>query len=324
MISKPKVAFYWCASCGGCEEAVVDLAEEILPVVEAVDIVFWPCALDFKTKDVEEMDDGSIAVSFVNGAIRTEEQENMAKLLRKKSSMVIAFGSCASLGGIPALANLTSKNNIFSTSYHDSPSVVNPEGTEPKTETSLDGHPLTLPSFYETVYKLDDVVDVDYYLPGCPPTPDLIANAVAAILEGKLPAKGAVLSPDKSLCSSCKRNESKPEHVAIGEIKRVTEVVIDPEKCFLAQGVVCMGPATREGCGTSCIEGNMPCTGCFGPTDSCRDQGGKMIATLGGILEGDDEDTVEKILEGVIDQAGSFYRYSMSGALLGSTRKEEK
>jgi F420-non-reducing hydrogenase small subunit len=112
--------------------------------------------------------------------------------------------------------------------------------------------------------------------------------------------------------------------VAIGEIKRVTEVVIDPEKCFLAQGVVCMGPATREGCGTSCIEGNMPCTGCFGPTDSCRDQGGKMIATLGGILEGDDEDTVEKILEGVIDQAGSFYRYSMSGALLGSTRKEEK
>jgi len=60
--AKPKVAFYWCASCGGCEESIVDLAEDILKVVEAVDIVFWPVALDFKKKDVEAMEDGSIAV----------------------------------------------------------------------------------------------------------------------------------------------------------------------------------------------------------------------------------------------------------------------
>ena len=69
-MAKPKVAFYWCASCGGCEEAVVDLAEGILKVVEAVDIVFWPVALDFKRSDVEAMPDGAIDVSFINGAIR--------------------------------------------------------------------------------------------------------------------------------------------------------------------------------------------------------------------------------------------------------------
>ena len=78
-MSKPKVAFYWCASCGGCEEAVVDLAEDILKVVEAVEFVFWPVAMDFKVKDVEALQDGEIAVSFINGAIRTGEQEHMAK-----------------------------------------------------------------------------------------------------------------------------------------------------------------------------------------------------------------------------------------------------
>ncbi|MEK7750476.1 MAG: oxidoreductase, partial [Acidobacteriota bacterium] len=80
---KPKVAFYWCASCGGCEEAVIDLAEKVLDVVAAVDIVFWPVALDFKTKDVEGMADGSIVATFLNGAIRNSEQEEMAHLLRR-------------------------------------------------------------------------------------------------------------------------------------------------------------------------------------------------------------------------------------------------
>ena len=80
-MAKPKVAFYWCASCGGCEEAVVDLNEDILKVADAVDIVLWPVALDFKRKDIEAMKDGEIAVSFINGSVRLEEQEEMVKLL---------------------------------------------------------------------------------------------------------------------------------------------------------------------------------------------------------------------------------------------------
>ncbi|MFC1591044.1 oxidoreductase [Thermodesulfobacteriota bacterium] len=322
-MAKPRVAFYWCASCGGCEEAVVDLAEGILPVVEAADIVYWPCAMDFKTKDIEAMDDGSIAAAFINGAIRTEEQQEMAKLLRQKSGLIVALGSCACMGGIPALANLTSKGAVFNACYHDSPTVENPEGTEPRTNTSVEGHVLILPRFYETVFKLSDVICVDYYLPGCAPTPELIANAVSAILEGNLPHRGAVLTPDKSLCSSCKRNETKPEEVVIREIKRVIDLILDPDTCFLAQGVICMGPATRDGCGVSCVEGNMPCTGCFGPTDSCRDQGGKMLATLGGIIEGEGRDAVKNAAAGIVDPAGTFYRYSLAASLLGSARKED-
>ncbi|MCJ7680317.1 MAG: oxidoreductase, partial [Candidatus Aminicenantes bacterium] len=111
--AKPKVAFYWCASCGGCEEAVVDLAEDILKVTAAVDIVFWPVALDFKKSDVLAMEDGSIAVSFINGAVRLSEQEEMVKLLRRKSGLVVAFGSCSHLGGIPGLGNFWNKETIF-------------------------------------------------------------------------------------------------------------------------------------------------------------------------------------------------------------------
>ena len=126
-MAKPKVAFYWCASCGGCEEAVVDLAEDILAVVDAIDIVLWPVALDSKLKDIEAMKDGEIAVSFINGAVRTEEQEEWVKLLRKKSGLVVAFGSCAHIGGIPGLANLWDRKSIFEHVYKTRPSNNNPK-----------------------------------------------------------------------------------------------------------------------------------------------------------------------------------------------------
>jgi len=322
MAGKPKVAFYWCSSCGGCDETVVDLAARILDVVRAVDIVFWPCAMDFKTADVEAMADHELAVAFINGAIRTDEQEQMAKLLRRKAACVMALGACSAHGGIPALANLTSKRSIFDVSYHGSPTVVNPEWTEPVSETTVDGHALRLPAFHETVRKLSDVVEVDYYLPGCPPTSDNLAEAVQCILEGKLPPRGSVLGPAKSLCETCKRNDSKPETVTMPGIQRVLDVQLDPGTCFLVQGVICMGPATRGGCGALCVDGNMPCTGCYGPAGDVQDQGAKMIATLGGILEGDTDEVVGQQLARLTDPAGTFYRYTLAASQLGSRREE--
>jgi F420-non-reducing hydrogenase small subunit len=320
--SKPKVAFYWCSSCGGCEESVVDLAEDILKVVAAVDIVFWPVALDFKKKDVEAMPDGSIAVSFINGAVRTSEQEEMAKLLRRKSGLVVAHGSCAHLGGIPGLGNFWNKETIFRRAYHTTPSTDNPDKTVPLEKCVEDGKELTLPAFYDTVHSLDQVIDVDYYLPGCAPPRDLILNAVTAILEGKLPPKGAVLSPNKSLCDDCDRNDTKPEKLTIKEIKRPYEVWLDPKICFLAQGVICMGPATRTGCGERCIEANMPCRGCFGPTDQVYDQGAKFLSALGSILETNDEAEIEKIVETIADPAGTFYRFSLPSSILKRKKME--
>ncbi|MBN2602506.1 MAG: oxidoreductase, partial [Candidatus Thermoplasmatota archaeon] len=218
---KLNFAFYWAASCGGCEIAVLDINEKILDVAAVANILFWPVAIDTKYKDVEEMNDGNIDVCFFNGAIRTEEQEKLAKLLRKKSKTLVAFGACSVHGGIPGLANLANKKEVFETAYIDNPSTSNPEKITPKTTSKVFEGTLHLPEFYDTVKSLDQVVDVDYFLPGCPPTPELIMNAVDAIVKNKLPPKGTILAPLKSVCDECRFEKSEKK---IKKIKRIYEV----------------------------------------------------------------------------------------------------
>lgn len=324
-MAKPKVALYWCASCGGCEETVVDLNEDVLKVTDAVDIVLWPVALDFKKKDVQLMHDGEIAVSFINGAVRLEEQEEMVKLLRQKSGLVVAFGACAHLGGIPGLANFYDRKTIFDYAYRKVPSVVNPEGVIPQTTTSIDGLELELPEFYDTVNALNQVIPVDYYLPGCPPPPALVMNAIGAILAGELPEKGSVLAPNIALCDTCPRKDFKPEKLSMTDVKRPWEVRMDPRECFLAQGLFCYGPATRSGCGETCINANQPCRGCFGPLDGVVDQGAKALAMFASILGVHEEEKklnqdTQDLLDKLADPAGTFYRFGLPVSLLKRKR----
>lgn len=313
---KPKIAFYWCASCGGCEETVVDLAEDILGVVEKVDIVLWPVAMDFKYRDVAALADGAIFATLLNGAIRTSEQEEMAVLLRRKSQYLIAYGACAQLGGIPALANQFSREQVLRFNYEDAPSVVNPARTRPRVHFEEAGRTPHLPEFRHVVRALDQVVDVDFYIPGCPPTPNLTRAAFEALLSGNLPLKGSVLAPDVALCEECARKASKPTDVAFTEFKRPHQALWDSGQCFLAQGLVCMGPATRQGCGAACPQGNMPCTGCFGPTSRVRDQGAKMLSSLSANVAARDEEGIRRILDGLPDPVGTFYRYGLAKSLL--------
>lgn len=315
-MSKPKIALYWCASCGGCEESVVDLAEDILQVAEAVDIVFWPVALDFKYNDIEMMADGEITATLINGAIRLDNQEHAAKLLRKKSRLIIAHGSCAHLGGVVGLANFYERGDILNRAYKEVPTVKNPQGILPEIKTKESGRELNLSGFHKTVKALDQVIEVDYYLPGCPPTPELIKNALLAILNDELPPKGSVLAEKKALCNTCSRRESKPDKVRIKEFKRLYEIEWDATRCFLDQGIICLGPATRGGCKERCIRGNMPCRGCFGPTDNVRDQGTKFLSALSSIIDSDDEKELEKIAGSIPDPAGLFYRYSLASSIL--------
>jgi F420-non-reducing hydrogenase small subunit len=314
--SKPKVAFYWCASCGGCEETVVDLAEDILKVLDAVDIALWPVALDFKLKDVQAWTPGDVAVAFINGAVRLSEQAEWVRLLREKCPLVVAFGSCAHLGGIPGLANTTTREVILANKYHKAPSLANPEGTEPQTQSRVNGYSLELPEFWKDVKPLDEVIEVDYYLPGCPPPPDLVASAVFAILENRLPPKGSVLAPEKALCETCPRNDSKPDNLTISAFKRVATTTPDPEKCFLADGFLCMGPATRGGCGERCINGNMPCRGCFGPTPDAMDAGLKMLSAVASRGKAGTESDAQALADSLVDPLGTLYRFSLPASLL--------
>jgi F420-non-reducing hydrogenase small subunit len=316
MPTKPKIGIYWCASCGGCEEAVVDLAEDILGLVEAVDIVLWPVAMDFKKHDVEALPDQSLAASLINGAIRSSEQEEMAHLLRRKSKYLIAYGSCAHTGGIPGLANQFPREQILRYVYEEAPSTVNEQKTRPQLKFQENGREVHLPEFRNVVRTLDQVVDVDYYVPGCPPTAKVTKAALTALLDGRLPPKGTVLAPDIALCDECPRKASKPVDLAFTEFKRPHQKLLDPEICFLAQGVVCMGPATRSGCEAQCTKGNMPCTGCFGGTNRVKDQGAKMLSSICANIASREEAGIDLTLNGIPDPVGTFYRYGLAKSLL--------
>jgi F420-non-reducing hydrogenase small subunit len=317
--NKLKVAFYWAASCGGCEIAVLDINEKILDVVQIADIVFWPVAIDVKYKDVENMPDKYINICFFNGSIRNSEQEHMAKLLRQKSNVLVAFGSCAHEGCIPGLANLHDSKEIFEQVYLKDKSNDNPKEIIPQTQTAVEEGVLKIPKFYDTVKTLAQTVEVDYYLPGCPPPVKLIANAVDAIAKNELPPKGSVLAPLKAVCDECPR---KRENKKITTIYRVHEKTPEPERCLLEQGIICMGVATRSGCGAQCLTVDMPCTGCGGPCPNVPEQGAAMISALASILGLEEEksqyteEDIEKLMSQIKDPIGTFYMYSLPASIL--------
>jgi len=285
-------------------------------VVEAVDIVFWPVALDFKKEDVIALADDEITAGFINGAIRTSEQEEMAQLLRRKSQFLLAFGSCSQLGGIPGLANSYDRESILEYVYREAPTLVNDDGTMPQERVAVPEGELELPEFWDTVHSLDQVVDVDYYVPGCPPTPKVIADALSALLSGDLPPKGSVLASSRSLCYECELNETKPEKPALTDVKRVWEIIPEPDKCLLTQGILCLGSVTRGGCEALCVKAHMPCTGCFGPLDRVQDYGAKGISAIASLLDVVEEADVKAAVEKIPDVVGTFYRYSLPASLL--------
>ena len=314
MSEKGKLAIYWVASCGGCEIAVLWINEKILNVAEAFDIVLWPVAVDAKVRSIEKMPDKSIDLCLFNGAIRTSEQEYMARLLRAKSKVLVAFGACAQLGSIPALANVNNREEIFQTAYHDTPSTDNPDGIRPQTETEVPEGTLHLPYFYDTVKTLDQCVEVEYYLPGCPPEPERIWDAIVAILEGKLPAPGAVIGATTTVCDECPRTRSEKK---IKAFKRTWEVIPDPDQCLLEQGIVCCGIATRAGCGANCPIVGSPCIGCYGPNDDVEDFGARMMSALASVIDSDDPEEIDRIIqEGIPDPIGTFYRFSLAQSQL--------
>jgi F420-non-reducing hydrogenase small subunit len=312
MSEKLKLALYWAASCGGCEIAVIELGERLLDLVAAADIVFWPAGTDFKYKDVKAMPDRYIDVCLFNGAIRTAENEHIAKLLRKKSKVMVAFGSCAYEGCIPALANMTNRQGVFARAYLESQSTDNPTNTLPQTQSSVPEGELDLPEFYDLVKTLAQTVKVDYYVPGCPPVADQVWNVLQAVIAAELPEPGSVVGAwPRNVCDECERIR---EGTKVKRFVRPHQVIADPKRCFLEQGIICAGPATRAGCGRPCIHAGMPCRGCYGPPDGVLDQGSKLLsAVIAGV---DPEVDVQEAIADIVDPTGTFYRFSLADSLM--------
>lgn len=320
MTPKPKLAFYWAGSCGGCEISITELGMRLVDVSERADIVFWPAAMDFKYEDVRAMGDDEIDICFFNGAIRNTENEEIAHLLRQKSKVMVAFGSCAHLGGIPGLANMYDIESMCQRVFDTTPSLDDSRGTRPQTVTKMPEGEIKIPALFDHVKHLAEITEVEYFMPGCPPVVDQIWKVFQAVLNGDLPPVGSVIGADaKTVCDVCPREKGTPGF-RITEFKRPHEVQLDPNKCFLTQGVICAGPVTRAGCGIPCLNGNMPCRGCYGPAEGIIDQGAKLASFIGALIDTDDPDKIPQIIDSIVDPAGTFYRFGLAHSIMNTLK----
>ncbi|NOX54594.1 MAG: F420-nonreducing hydrogenase [Planctomycetes bacterium] len=253
-------------SCMGCHISLLDLDEEILDLLAVAEIKCTPLA------DVKRPP--KVDVALVEGAVANQNNEEVLREFREQAKVLVAFGTCACFGGIPGMRNLYHRSEVLNRAYVETESTVDgrwPDGPD-------------IPRLLQNVKPLSDVVKVDFIIPGCPPVPSMIKDVLIALAEGREPEL-----PTRNLCEECPREHSKmliPQREFLAdEVRAICEVdKIDPDKCFLEQGIVCMGPATREGCHARCQQGNMPCRGCMGPTPKAMEQGAKMINAIASIL----------------------------------------
>lgn len=321
-MSKPKFAMYWAASCGGCEIAVLNIDEKILDVDANFEVVFWPVAMDAKYKDLEAMEDGSITLTLFNGGIRNDENEHLAKLLRRKSQILVAFGSCACEGCVPGLANFFPIQEVIGTAF-STISTDNPNGLRPQPHYEAPEGTLYIPTMYPVLKTLDQVVEVDYYVPGCPPESHQIAAVIDLViqaLDGKaqLPPKGSVIGAGAStVCDECPRKRNVK---TIKEFGRIQLMHADPELCLLEQGIPCNGPATRSGCHARCPSAGAQCIGCYGPAEGVVDYGARLISAFASVIDSNDPAEIDHILDGLVDPAGQFYRFNLAGSLLRAAK----
>jgi F420-non-reducing hydrogenase small subunit len=272
-----RVAEEWLATCGGCEVTILDIGEPLLDILPKLEFVHMPVLMDHKYFGQMGEKSGNLEipdadVGLISGSIRNEENRKVAEEMRKKCKVLVAVGACANYGGIPALGNLSVNNDIFEKVYRGS-----------KTTDSADTPRDDIPPFTDRVYSVTEVVKVDIGLPGCPTTPELIAEALTALLENK-PFKLA----ERSVCDEC---PTKREKKSTAAVKRPLEPMhqggkkLNEIRCFMEEGYLCLGPATRSGCGGSektprCVKAYMPCRGCFGPI---REGANPMVDMMGAL-----------------------------------------
>lgn len=331
--ARPRLAVYWGAGCGGCDVALLNLGERLLELEAAFEIVFWPCLVDSRLDDLQREGDGSVDLCLFSGAIRTSADELMLRLLRTKSRRLVAFGSCAHEGCVPALANLSSIHDLLVTVFLDNPSTPNPRAVLPAARSVVPEGVLFLPALLDAVSSLEQVERVDHVIPGCPPEPDQLWTALRD-LEGALGDGEATTTPpgwilgaaQRALCEECPLTRRQRR---ITRFLRPHEVDPQPGECLLEQGLVCLGPATRGGCGALCPRVGMSCRGCYGPSEGVCDLGAAMVdafaalvdAGCGEVEESERERAVDAAMGSLADPVGTLYRFGLAGSTLGRSRR---
>ena len=275
---KMRLAEEWLHSCSGCEIALLNIGEPLLDLLTELDIVHMPMLMDHKyygqCGDEQQMlSIPKAEIGLVSGGVANEEQLAVLLTMREQCATLIALGTCATHGGIPAMLNQWGMEEglatVFQTATTDPCSI--PDNT--------------VPAFFDRVYAVDEKVKVDVYLPGCPPNPKLIADVIKAVARNEEPHL-----PVKSVCDTCPtirkgKGDSPAMHRFFKNAKYKAGDPIDKMRCLLEQGLMCMGPVTVAGCAHDgaprCIDARVPCRGCFGPV---RQQGNQMLDMMNALV----------------------------------------
>jgi F420-non-reducing hydrogenase small subunit len=304
------------AICGGCDVALASVGEKLLGVLKYYEIVYWPIAIDRKLSDLEAVEE--IDALIYMGGVSTREEYELARKLSSKSRVKVALGTCSVYGGIPGLNSLSSPLEVYKVNMG-------------KSEHWIQGDSLGLPQLIPYM-AYTDVVEPDILAPGCPPSGKVLDQLLEQLIEyavkGEIEHKPILLGDPESLCNKCPRNP-KTTKIKMPGINRLHEVELDDKKCFLEQGILCMGPATRNICDHSCIKTNYPCTGCGGPLEWGGDSGVSMISSIGSILLVDSEKSLlepglTREIDKLRDYIGTFYRYTLRKSMLYKLRELKK
>lgn len=265
--------------CSGCEIALLDMGEKFLDLLKMIEIVHLPLFMDSKhgrpSAEASGIKLPTADIGLLSGSIKTSDHQQVADAVRHACEIVVAFGTCAAYGGIPALANSYWNKDLMETCFQ--------RGTGKTEEYPSD----LVPELTRSCMAIDQQIHVDLYLPGCPPHPDHIFRTLEGIVK-----KQPFVLPEKSVCDKCPAiREGK------GRIKRLKRPLELPDwkvfqnpgesvHCFLEQGFLCMGPVTRSGCGgdkdpVRCISAQVPCRGCYGPV---QPKGNPRLAMLNALV----------------------------------------
>ncbi|MBU1975222.1 MAG: hypothetical protein KKG59_02345 [Nanoarchaeota archaeon] len=206
---KPKVGVFGASGCAGCMLSIPFLEDEILDIIGQVNLLSFSL---IKGRNINDEFD----LVFFEGVICHNDDLEVLRKVREKTKILVAFGSCACTGGIPATRNFVDESK-FNHLRHK------------KMDFIADREPM----------PIDHYVDVEYHLPGCPPSQPEIVRFLKQVLLGK------DFRPfDKPVCYECKLNRNR---------------------CLLEDGKICFGTLTQGGCDAICPNGGYECWGCRGP-----------------------------------------------------------
>jgi NAD-reducing hydrogenase small subunit len=165
---KPRIATVWLGGCSGCHMSFFDLDERLIELAQLCDVVFTPIA------DTKVFPDG-VDVTLVEGAVANEDNLELLQKVRARTRVLAALGDCAITGNVTALRNVWPVEAVLRNSYVDRATLA----------AQVPDEPGIVPRLTARVAPLHHVVDVDEYIPGCPPDADRIWQALLALLRGE-------------------------------------------------------------------------------------------------------------------------------------------